>query len=194
MCSILVRKIRAKFDELWFNETRDQSKLTFYASFKSRFIAEPYLTSISNIDHRIALTRFRFSAHKLCIETGRYSNKSYHLKKFDQACTFCMNSDNTVSGLSSEDTLPEPILEDEIHFLKQCPTYDHLRESLTNELSANLANEKFRCIFESSPLSKELAKFIFMATKYRIELINSRKISDKALNLAEPAPTATQPQ
>ena len=91
-----------------------------------------------------------------------------------------MTPNNSILGISSEsvNALPEPILEDEIHVLNQCPTYDHLRESLSDELLTKLANEEFRCIFASSSLSKEFAKFVFMATNCRNDLINSPNTSD----------------
>ena len=161
---------------MWYNESRQQTKLAFYASLKSKFIAENYI-SIKNAEHRIALTRFRISAHKLGIETGRYSNKPDHIKKFDKACTFCTTIDSSVMELLCE--LPivdpiDPILEDEIHFIKNCPTYNHIRNNLSSDLLSKINHDEYSSIFESNTLTNEFAKFIFLATKYRLDQIKSR--------------------
>ena len=65
---------------------------------------EDYLHQVTNIRHRIALTKLRLSNHKLAIETGRYSRP---LKKSaERICPICKIE-----------------MEDEYHFLNIYPAY-----------------------------------------------------------------------
>ena len=65
-----------------------------------------YIVTISK--YRTAFTRFRLSAHRLCIETGRW-HKPYPIPRNERKCILC----NT--------------LEDEFHFLLECDLYKDLR-------------------------------------------------------------------
>ena len=47
------------------------SKLKMYGSLKTETGTEKYLTDITNVKHRVDLTRLRLSSHSLNIETGR---------------------------------------------------------------------------------------------------------------------------
>jgi hypothetical protein len=78
-------------------EKLSDGKLDTYVTVKNNFGFEKYLDKIKNFEQRRTLTRFRISAHKLAIETGRYKGIPRH----DRICTRC--TDNTV--------------EDERHFL-----------------------------------------------------------------------------
>ena len=78
-------------------EKFSDGKLSTYLTVKNNFGFEKYLDKIKNFEQRRTLTRFRISAHKLAIETGRYKGIPRH----DRICTRC--TDNTV--------------EDERHFL-----------------------------------------------------------------------------
>ena len=53
--------------------------------FKNNFGCENYLSLIKHFEYRRSLTRFRISAHKLYIETGRYQGILRH----DRICTRC---------------------------------------------------------------------------------------------------------
>ena len=59
---------------------------------------EDYLRQVTNILHRITLTKLRLSNHKLAIETGRYV-RPYNKPK-ERICSICKKKD----------------VEDEIHF------------------------------------------------------------------------------
>ena len=69
---------------------------------------------IRNTQHRISLTKFRLSNHKLMIESGRHQ----HIEKSQRFCHFCPGK-----------------LEDELHFLLECKTFEALREELLIETS-----------------------------------------------------------
>ena len=79
-----------------------------------------YLDKIKNFEQRRTLTRFRISAHKLAIETGRYKGIPRH----DRICTRC--TDNTV--------------EDERHFLFSCNYHTQEGEALMSIINENCKN------------------------------------------------------
>ena len=90
------------------NDGRDTNKLRLYKTFKGSFHSEPYINLVQNRNQRSSLSRLRISAHHLGIEVGRWSgipaNRRY--------CNYCQYSGtSTVS------------VDDEIHFLSDCPTF-----------------------------------------------------------------------
>ena len=87
----------------------ETSKLRTYRLVKGTQGMSSYITNISNIKDRVALSKLRLSNHKLHIETGRYQ----HLDKTLRFCPFCKDQ-----------------VEDEIHFVISCPTFTTLREQL----------------------------------------------------------------
>ena len=62
-------------------------------------------------------TKFRLSNHSLMIEKGRYTN----IELGDRSCPFC----------------PDQV-ENEIHFLVQCPLYTKLREKMLEDIATNV--------------------------------------------------------
>ena len=85
---------------------RDDAKLRTYSLLKLQPGFENYLSEIKSIKERTALTKFRLSNHLLMIEKGRHRD----LDRTERFCPFCPKS-----------------IEDEIHFLLDCKTYQHLR-------------------------------------------------------------------
>ena len=73
--------------------------------------SENYLNTITNLNHRIALTKLRISSHKLMIEKGRYSRP--YIPPEERLCPSCQSK-----------------TEDEKHVLLYCVLYDTLRKSL----------------------------------------------------------------
>jgi hypothetical protein len=111
-------RLMQNFRSLWSNklcqdnaDTSSQSqgnKLRTYRQFKTGFHPEPYLKLIRHPKHRMALTRFRISAHRLGIEVGRYRG----LAPSDRLCTTC------------------DLVDDEFHFLLHCTRLDMYRATL----------------------------------------------------------------
>ena len=95
---------------------KESSKLRTYSLLKKQIGYECYLSQIRNIDHRITLTNFRLSNHRLKIETGRHQR----IDKNKRFCPFC----------------PDEV-EDEIHFLVQCKTYKTFRENLFDKIDTH---------------------------------------------------------
>ena len=74
----------------------------------SEFGFKQYLDIILIAKYRYALTRLRTSSHRLAIETGRWT-KPHSTPRFERKCQLC----NT--------------LEDEFHFMLECPLYRDVR-------------------------------------------------------------------
>ncbi len=91
------------------------NKLRTYALFKTQMGCEKYLHEIKNTKIRQSLTKFRLSNHCLNIEKGRHTVPK--TPKEDRFCPFCPNK-----------------VEDEVHFLLDCPTYRVPRGELTAAL------------------------------------------------------------
>ena len=114
----LLSKLKIKYEAIWRQELlRDSSgqgygnKLRTYSLFKNIFNFEYYL-SFGNYSQRKLLTKFRISAHDLEIENGRYIG----LKAHDRKCNLCKIN-----------------IEDECHFLLQCPKLEIERKDFLEE-------------------------------------------------------------
>ena len=81
----------------------NSQKLEFNRSFKTDHTPSSYLDLTRGTAWRRALVKLRISNHKLMIEIGRYNQTT----KDNRHCLFC--------GCN--------VMEDEVHFLFQCPTY-----------------------------------------------------------------------
>ena len=141
------------------NKTNCGNKLRTFSSFKQTFSREKYL-SLKDPVQRRALSRFRLSAHKLNVETGRYNSKNRYVKPEERICTSC--------------TLG--VCEDERHFLIDCPLYDNLRDNLYSAISERNVHfcsytpiQKFTWLMTTEDLNclSVIASFIHKAMKLR---------------------------
>ena len=101
------------------------------------------------------MTKFRLSNHELMIEKGRHLK----LEINERNCSFC-NS-----------------LEDELHFLIDCPTYAPLRCDLFNAVEEKLNDVDFK-IFERNTMLKYLLGNVEIAplvAKYLCKTMELRK-------------------
>ena len=118
-----------------------------------------YLTQIEDIHIRSALTKLRLSAHNLNIESLRGQIKDPEQRK----CNMC-NLDT---------------VENEVHFIAQCPKYDHLRTHLLNSMAhlpniTQLSHENLTIWLltnEDKFICKAVGKFIYECFKARSQSI-----------------------
>ena len=119
-------------------------------SYKPQFHLEPYLIHIKNRKHRSNLCQFRTSSHKLRVEKGRHHN----LKLADRICLNCTCNS----------------IEDEMHFLLDCPLYQNERLILLQNLFEKYPHLKtlqrnmlFIWIMsaEDNNICSETAKYVF---------------------------------
>ena len=104
---------------------KGRNKLRTYTLFEQEWGYEPYISHINNRDRRVLLSKFRLGICPLRIETGRYENSGRNSKGIpeqDRKCECC--------------TLDK--VEDEYHFLLQCPAYSERRTCLLHIVQAKL--------------------------------------------------------
>ena len=139
-----------------------ESKLRTYSLLKTEIGCEEYLHTIKNTTARQSITKFRLSNHFLEIEKGRH--KTPKTPKEMRFCPFCPKS-----------------VEDEVHFLIECPTYEHMRNKMLNIVLENKQQflqlsktEKFIKIMthENTTL---IAKHIHHTTEIRNFLVKNPK-------------------
>lgn len=102
-------RIHGHYYQSWYAALNISRKLSTYNMFKTQIGEEKYLSCMVNTKYRVALTKFRISAHRLGIEEGRFRN----IIRNERFCIYCnMRS-----------------VEDENHFLLICPYYYEIRTS-----------------------------------------------------------------
>ena len=138
------------------------SKLRTYAIFKTERGLERYLMDIKNVDIRRQITKFRLSNHQLKIETGRHDQTPAEMR----FCPLC-----------------EDAVENELHFLFKCPTYNPIRcQFLTNIISLVPQfqtledNQKLEHMMKN--IDNTVAKFISDVLELRSFLIAKHKMND----------------
>ena len=110
------------FDRL--KKCEQGKKLRTYKKFKIVTGFEKYLDILKNQKQRKLFTKFRLSSHDLEIEGGRYGTKSLPVN--EGICKLCN----------------EGKVEDEFHFLMQCPFYAEERASLLEHTHTNFENTR----------------------------------------------------
>ena len=137
-------------------DANQKNKLRTFRKFKTieTYKCEDYLRQVTNVQHRITLTKLRLSNHNLAIETGRYVRP--YKKPEERICPICKKD-----------------VEDERHFLTQCPAYQEKRSTLFEYL-----NRKYRISVDrmapdyvflllinppskNKPVQKLIAKYVF---------------------------------
>ena len=146
----LVERLHDQYYQSWYSSVDSSPKLANYKLFKTQAGIEKYNACVLNEKYRIALSRFRCSAHSLAVEEGRYRN----IERAERKCIFC----------------PLNIIEDEYHFLLVCPFYREIRKScLPNYYCRWPSKQKFIRLLQSSQTGtiNKLAKYLFLATAHR---------------------------
>ena len=139
----------------WDVDRYKSEKLRYYNLFKFSKDREEYLQLNLSKYQRSLLAQFRCGILPLEIEVGRYRNENLS----DRICRTCKTS-----------------IEDEIHFLCECPSYADLRPDLFSNAFKydslfhqrdNL--DKFVCLMSNCP--KAVSSFIFKAISRRRKLL-----------------------
>ena len=127
------------------SEVRNDEKhpiIRTYSLNKREFCVEPYLDAVKDARYRSALTKLRASSHTLEIERGRYTIPKTPTS--ERLFSVCQE------------------VEDEIHFLVRCKSYNSLR------------NEFFWKIYQISPNFTSLndnEKYVFLMTSCNKQLM-----------------------
>ena len=105
------QRVKDVFVQKWSSSIQNSNKLLLYKELKSNFGYEEYLSCIVSKQNRCFLTKLRISAHSLKIETGRYARE--RTERIERICVFCDRNE----------------VEDEYHFVIECPAYNILRRT-----------------------------------------------------------------
>ena len=131
----VIERLKDQYLQYFYSELNKCSKLITYNKIKKEFTREKYLDCVTNDKHRLALSRFRCSAHKLAIEEGRYRN----IERNQRICTRCNIN----------------VIENEYHFLLVCPLYRDIRdhEILPHYYCVWPSQQKFEKLLNSTQTS-----------------------------------------
>ena len=116
-----VNHMQKKYITHWRHSLCNSQKLEFYNVFKDSYTPSIYLDVTTKNRNRKTPVKLRISNHKLYIETGRYDK----ISRCDRICHVC--------GLD---------IEDEIHFLFNCPKYSSIRDDFFNKIENRIPTYK----------------------------------------------------
>jgi len=141
------------------NSRSGGNKLRTYRTFKSCIKKENYL-NLTDPALRRSFAKLRLSAHRLKIETERFSGKNGYIKPEERICRMC--------DLNKS--------EDEHHFLIDCSAYVNLRGHMFTKISKNnlhfnsyTGDDKFIWLMSNENINDLLvtAQFIHQAMSLR---------------------------
>ena len=129
-------------------------KAKHYQHFYSLLNVEKYLLTDMSPQSRRILSNFRCSSHTLNVEIGRHKNIDYNLR----FCDSCLKRNVFV-------------IEDEFHFLLNCPQYDELRSLYFVDEWKNAyptITLFYRIMSDNKEINiKQLAKYLIEAFKLK---------------------------
>ena len=108
--------MKNKYISYWHQTLQHSQKLNFYYTTKKIYGPSAHLTR-KNV-YRKALVKLRISGHKPLIETGRYDN----IPRNERVCNVCNCK----------------TIEDEIHFLLDCPSHSSLRDMFFTKIEPSI--------------------------------------------------------
>ena len=138
--------MQKKYISYWNHTLQHSQKRNFYYKIKTNYGPSVYLDPFQN-PSRKTLVKLRISSHKLRIETGRYDN----IPRDERLCNLC-NCNR---------------IEDETHFLLDCPSFSSTRDMFLSKLEPKIP---FLCLQSH----ESLLSYLMNSTDY---FINIRLIS-----------------
>ena len=153
--SALVQRLKVQYLKSWYAELADSSKLCLYKDYTLYYEHETYLNCLNIRKFKHTLSKLRSRCHNLEIEVGRY----HGLPRHDRLCRLCKDE-----------------VENEIHFMLQCPVYEILRQKYLPRKYYIFPNENKFNILKSShseTVIHNVATYLYYAFKLRQELLES---------------------
>jgi len=137
----------------WKNEVVTFKKLRTFVTFKKHFKEEKYLLAHLSRRERSLLAQLRLGILPLRLETGRYKGE----KEEDRICMLCNNNE----------------IENETHFLFDCPLYDIERGCLYTKITDKCPN--FEHLNTHEKLNILMSEFVYQTSKYINEAFTKRR-------------------
>lgn len=149
-------RIHSKFGQ----DGKSSNKLKMYSKVKTCYSVEPYLVNSLPVTITRAIAKLRISAHNLEIEKGR--RQTNYVLPQDRLCKCCSMNE----------------IEDEIHFIVNCPSYDSIRSrtlALCFDIDRLTPTETLTKLFcsEEHGVLLRLGNFIVESFKLRESIIDS---------------------
>ena len=163
---VIVKACHKMYDDFWWSEIVKSPKAESYALFKNEIRIEDYLCQVKNTKQMNALSRFRLSNHDLMIEKGRHSRPK--IDKSERLCFLCRDK-----------------IENEVHFVTECPLYDKERKEMYATCRINARNG---LNFDMIPTNQQIFTFIIsnknpnIINSLAIFIYNSFKLREKTLS------------
>jgi hypothetical protein len=134
-------------------ELEEKRKLRYYKDVINPNLEDQnYLSVLSSVKKKISIVKIRTNSHKLHSETGRWSIPKTPWD--ERVCHLC-------------DTKK---VEDEKHFLLDCPAYTHIRSHFQNiDHTTNLPN------FLTQQKYGDLGKLLLMLFEHRNKILKNHK-------------------
>ena len=107
--SAVKTRVKDIYTQDWHSRLEKSSRARFYVNI-ANFKCQTYLNALNIEKYRRSLCKFRVSAHRLEVETGRWT-KPVKTPLNERICFIC------------------GVLEDEFHFILECPLYSDLRQN-----------------------------------------------------------------
>ena len=156
--------VEQKFIAEWQNDVKNWKQISDSEDFKkkkfeTRYELEPYHHLVKNPKYRIAISKLGYSSHMLEIERGRHTRPVAPLE--NRLCPTCK------------------VVESEIHFLLDCPSYEPFREELLKKndsvdlyFKQLLPINKFLYLTSTSNehILKWFGKFIYLSLNKRTNI------------------------
>ena len=152
--SIVKQRIKDCYIQTWNGNINTSSRANSYKLFCD-FGFKHYLKCITIKKFRCALAKIRLSSHRLNIETGRW-NRPNPIPIHERKCSFCDH------------------LEDEYHFILECPLYATLRKTYICSYYTKRPNVvKFSELMktENDKHIQKLSNFIYKAFELRDRML-----------------------
>ena len=152
--NIFKQRIKDVFTQEWHSRLENSTRARCYLTF-ANFQYQKYLNVLNIVKYRKSLSRLRLSSHRLEVEVGRWA-KPNKIPYENRKCQICN------------------ILEDEFHFLLECPLYSDLRKLYINKYYWRRPNmPKFIELLtsEHAKTLKNLSVFVDKAFKIRKEAL-----------------------
>ena len=121
---LTIRKtLRNQYSQNWL-ETQNSSPSTSREKFTHKEVKKSYefencLKTVTNLAHRISLTKLRLGCHALRIQTRKYENRGVSIPVEQRPCLVCKQN----------------WVEDEKHFLMYCQGFTTIRHELCSHIS-----------------------------------------------------------
>jgi len=141
------------FTGIWENEIKHLKKLRTFVIFKNTFKQEKFLSVHMLRKERSLFAQYRLGILPLRIETGRYRGE----KEEERICMLCTRK----------------VVENEKHFLFDCPLYYNERETLCNFVLGRYPT--FNSLDVNGKLSVLMTQFIKPTARFISNAFTKRK-------------------